>query len=74
MESASIVKIKLSRNYSTYKVGAVIDCDDQTAKRLLEDGTAVQIETASMDPPAERADHTPRRVRRAALPKPSSPD
>jgi hypothetical protein len=68
------VKIKLSRNYSTYRVGTVIDCDEETAGRLLQDGTAEKIETASIDPPVERADHTPRRVRRAAISKPKSPE
>lgn len=76
MECAQIVKIKLLRNYSTYRVGAVVECEDATAQRLIADGIAERerqmnlIETASVEPAGERADVTPRRVKRAV----SKPD
>jgi hypothetical protein len=73
MEPTQIVKIRLVRNYSTYTVGRVIECEAETAKRLLAEGTAEQIETASVEPLVERADRTPRRVQRAVQ-KPRGPD
>ncbi len=72
------MKIRLLRNYSTYRVGAVVDCEDVTATRLIADGIAEReqqmdlIETASVEPVAERADVTPRRARRSAVSKPDS--
>ena len=78
MECAAIVKIKLLTNYSTYRVGAVVDCEDETAHRLIRDGIAERdgqmslIETASVEPVAERADLTPRKRGRPprAIPQP----
>ena len=76
MECAPIVKIKLVKNYSTYRLGAVVDCEDETAQRLIRDGIAERdgqmslIETASVEPAGERADMTPRRMKRAV----SKPD
>ena len=70
------MKIKLLRNYSTYRLGAVVDCEDATALRLIADGIAeretqmILIETASLEPAGERADMTPRRMKRAV----SKPD
>lgn len=67
MECAPIVKIKLRQNYSTYRLGAVVDCEDETAQRLIRDGIAERdgqmslIETASVEPAGERADLTPRK-------------
>lgn len=61
------MKIKLTQNYSTYRVGDVIDCEDVTAVRLINDGIAVReqqmdlIETATAEPGGESADLTPRR-------------
>lgn len=69
------MKIKLEQNYSTYTRGTVVDCEDETAKRLIRDGIATReqqmdlVETASVEHDAERADATPRRTRRA-VPKP----
>ena len=60
MECASIVKIKLRQNYSTYRIGAVVECEDETAQRLIRDGIAERdeqmgfIETASVEPAGER--------------------
>jgi hypothetical protein len=77
------VKIKLVKRYSIHNPGRVVDCEDAIAERLLEDGTAVrepmpeEIETASLEPVAERADITPRRKRgrpRNAIPKPEAAD
>ena len=78
MECAAIVKIRLLTNYSTYRVGAVVDCEDETAHRLIRDGIAERdgqmslIETASVEPVAERADLTPRKRGRPprAIPQP----
>ena len=83
MECASVVKIKLVRKYSTYTVGRVIDCEDETALRLIRDGIAVReqqqdllVETASLEPGGERADVTPKRRGRPprAIPQPESSD
>lgn len=81
MERAPIVKIKLLTNYSTYRVGTVVDCEERTAQRLIRDGIAVRegqldlIETASVEPISERADATPRkRGRPRAIPKPQDTD
>jgi hypothetical protein len=81
MECASIVKIKLAKNYSTYTVGRIVDCDDETAQRLIRDGIAVRepqldlIETATIEPEAERADARPRRGRKPnAIPQPHDSD
>jgi hypothetical protein len=82
MERDQIVKIKLATNYSTYTVGTVIDCEDETAQRLIRDGIAVRvqqmdlIETASVDHDVERADATPRRRGRPprAIQKPNDTD
>lgn len=71
MECPPIVKIKLVKNYSTYRVGTVVDCEGETAQRLIRDGIAERdqqldlIETAAVEPGGERADLTPRRARRA---------
>jgi hypothetical protein len=81
MECASIVKIKLVRNYSNYTLGRVIECEDETALRLIRDGIAVRepqmdlIETATVEPQVERADARPRRGRKPnAIPKPHDSD
>ena len=73
------MKIKLVKNYSTYRMGAVVECEDATAQRLIADGIAEReqqmdlIETASVEPAGERADLTPRRAKRAVQ-KPQDPD
>lgn len=70
------MKIELLRDYSTYTVGKVVDCEDETAHRLIREGiaqragTAEVIETASVEHDVERADATPRRRQRAV----SKPD
>jgi hypothetical protein len=68
MERREIVKIKLLKAYSTYRLGTVVDCEDVTAERLIRDGLAERdqqrdlfVETASVEPAAERADVTPRK-------------
>lgn len=61
------MKIKLAKNYSTYRVGDVIDCEDATAVRLITDGVATResqldlVETATLEHEVETADATPRR-------------
>lgn len=80
MECAPIVKIKLKTNYSTYRVGTVVDCEDETAQRLIRDGIAERerqmdlIETAAVEPAGERADMTPRKRGRPPRAIPQSPD
>ncbi len=81
MESAEIVKIKLVKNYSTYTVGRVVECENETAERLIRDGIAVResqmdlIETATAEPEVERADARPRRGRKPnAIPQPQDSD
>lgn len=82
MECAQIVKIKLVQNYSTYTVGRVVDCEDETALRLIRDGIAVRdpqqdllIEFATVEPEVERADARPRRGRKPnAIPQPDHTD
>lgn len=70
------MKIELLQNYSTYTVGKIVDCEDETAHRLIRDGIAKRvaqmdlIETASVEHEVERADATPRRRQRAV----SKPD
>lgn len=75
------MKIKLVKNYSTYRLGTVVECEDETAQRLIRDGIAERdeqmslIETASVEPAGERADLTPRkRGRPRAVPQPENPD
>jgi hypothetical protein len=81
MECAPIVKIKLVKNYSNYTLGRVIECEDETALRLIRDGIAVResqmdlIETATVEPAVERADARPRRGRKPnAISQPQDPD
>lgn len=82
MEWTHIVKIKLLKNYSTYSLNTVIECEDEQAQRLIRDGIAERdaqkdlfIETASVEPAAERADVTPRkRGRPRAVSKPDDTD
>lgn len=73
------MKIKLLKSYSTYRLGTVVDCEDETAQRLIAEGTAERdpqatlIETAAVEHDVERADATPRRTRRA-ISKPDDAD
>lgn len=61
------MKIKFAKNYSTYRVGDVVDCDPEVAQRLIADGRAIPdkqldlIETAAIDPGGEQAAVTPKR-------------
>lgn len=78
MEHLAVVKIRLTKNYSTYRVNDVVECDDAVAARLLADGRAVRepqmdlIETAAIEPAAETADNTPRKVQRSRHELPQS--
>ena len=81
MECPRIMKIRLTQNYSTYTVGRVVDCEGDTAERLIRDGIAVRepqmdlIETATAEPEVERADARPRRGRKPnAIPQPQDSD
>jgi hypothetical protein len=76
------MKIRLLKNYSTYRLGTVVDCEDETAHRLIRDGLAERepqmdlIESASVEHHAERADATPKRRGRPprAIPQPQDND
>lgn len=65
------MKIRLTKNYSTYSVGTVIDIEPaDLAERLVADGVAVAesqrdlfVERATAEPAAEQATVTPRRGR-----------
>jgi hypothetical protein len=82
MEWPRIVKIKLVRRYSIHQAGRTVDCEDVIAQRLIAEGVAVSaepqpvVETASIEPEAERADLTPRRGRRkrSAIPQSEETD
>ena len=71
MERTPIVKIRLTRNYSTYSVGTVIDIEPAAlADRLVADGVAVAenqrdlfVERATAEPAVEQAAMKPRRGR-----------
>lgn len=71
MERTPIVKIRLTKNYSTYSVGSVIDIEPpDLAERLVADGVAVPetqrsllVERAATEPTGEQATLTPRRGR-----------
>jgi hypothetical protein len=76
------MKIRLVRQYSIHNAGKTVDCEDGVAHRLIADGVAVSlesppaVETASLEPGAERADMTPRRGRRkrSAIPQSKETD
>lgn len=61
------MKIIIQKNYSHYRHGDVVECDDDVARRLIADGRAIPetqldlIETAAVEPGGESADLTPRR-------------
>jgi len=67
MESPEVVKIKFQKQYSTYRPGDVVECDDEVAHRLIADGRAVPerqgqlVEMASIEPAGESTNITPRR-------------
>jgi hypothetical protein len=72
-------KIKFVRSWRAYRSGQVAEISGGLATQLLAQGVAVEdrqqqlIETAAVEPEAETADATPRRVKRA-VPKPRTPD
>ena len=71
--------MKFVRSWRAYRKGQVVPIPGGLAAQLVAGGYAVEdrqqplIETAAVEPEAERADATPRRVKRA-VPKPRSPD
>jgi hypothetical protein len=77
MEGTAAMRIEILTRYSTYLPGAVVECDDETARKLIRDGVARRdgptVERAVREPHAERADLTPRR-RRREVSQPDSPD
>jgi hypothetical protein len=77
MEGTATVRIEILARYSTYLPGSVVECEDETAIKLIRDGVARRdgpaVERAVAEPAVERADVTPGR-RRRAVSKPDSPD
>lgn len=71
--------MRFTRSWRAYRKGQVVPIPGGLAAQLVAGGYAVEdrqqplIETAAVESEAERADATPRRVKRA-VPKPRSPD
>ena len=69
MEAAPVktIRVRMKRAYGAYKAGEVVEADEGLAARLLawdyasRDTQQTLIETAAVEPDAERADVTPRR-------------
>lgn len=65
------MKIRIAKAHGSYKPGEVVDLPEQQAQSLIawayatevRDSQQQLIETASVEPVAERADVTPRRRR-----------
>ena len=72
-------KLKFTRAWRGYRSGQVVEIAGGLATQLLAQGVAIEdkqrdlIETAAVEPEAETADATPRRVKRAVS-KPRSSD
>lgn len=65
------MKIKMTRPYGLHKAGEIVDVPERIAARLLawEYAAVVRdepIETASVEPVAEQAAITPRKVKRSS--------
>lgn len=71
--------MRFIRSWRAYRKGQVVPIPGGMAAQLMAGGYAVEdrqqplIETAAVELDAERADATPRRVKRA-VPKPRTPD
>ena len=63
-------KIRFTRAWRAYRTGQVVEIPGGLATQLLAQGVAVEerqqelIETAAVEPVAERADATPKRRRK----------
>jgi hypothetical protein len=74
-----MTKLRFTRAWRGYRSGQVVEIAGGLATQLLAQGVAIEdrqqdlIETAAVEPQAETADATPRRVQRA-VPKPRSPN
>lgn len=74
-----MMKIRFTRAWRAYRAGQSVEISGGLATQLLAQGVAVEdrqqqlIETAAVEPEAETADATPRRVKRAVS-KPRSSD
>ena len=61
------IRVRMNRAYGAYKAGELVEVDESFAARLCAWGYAKRetqqslIETAAVEPVAERADVTPRR-------------
>lgn len=72
-------KLKFTRAWRGYRTGQVVEIAGGLAAQLIARGVAIEdrqrdlIETAAIEPVAETADATPRRVKRAVQ-KPRSSD
>lgn len=69
MEAPTVttIRVRMKRAYGAYKQGEVVEVDESLASRLFawdyasRDTQQTLIETAALEPDAERADVTPRR-------------
>lgn len=74
-----MMKLKFTRAWRGYRSGQVVEFAGGLATQLLAQGVAIEdrqqdlIETAAVEPVAETADATPRRLKRAVS-KPRSSD
>ena len=72
--------MKFVRSWRAYRKGQVVPIPGGLAAQLVAGGYAVEdrqqplIETAAVEPEAERADATPKRSKRRAVQKPDSSD
>lgn len=72
-------KLRFTRSWRGYRAGQVVDVAGGLAQQLIAQGVVIEekqqqlIETAAVEPVAERADATPRRAKRA-VPQPRSSD
>lgn len=69
MEAPAVttIRVRMKRAYGAYRAGEIVEVDEGLAARLLawdyasRDTQQTLIETAAVEPDAERADVTPRR-------------
>lgn len=72
--------MRFTRSWRAYRKGQVVPIPGGLAAQLVAGGYAVEdrqqplIETAAVEPDAERADATPKRSKRRAVPKPDPSD
>jgi hypothetical protein len=71
-----MMKLKFTRAWRGYRTGQVVDMAGGLALQLIHNRVAIEdkqqdlIETAAIEHQAEKADATPKRSRRRAIPQP----